>query len=396
MRITTCFSLAAIAALTASLTPLNAQQPDPPQAAVPLVTKFYDVSQLIVAKPQYPFTGRLPASSGSTTTSSFSGGMGLGGDMGLGGGGGGGMGGGGGYFSVPPTALQFGGMQGGGFGGGGYQLGTSNPSAEADSRFIEEYSAEGIAQLLKENVALESWDDMGADGTVTALGNTLLVRQTVENHVAVADFLQQLTAAVVGVDVYQVEAWWIPANVVERRQLDEILTLAAAEPERIAALSSLCEDAGGLHGRLLCRERTTAHVASGQRRPLVVGSVPVVGGASALSQPIVNHVNIGLVLEVTVIPVAGYLSGQQPEAVPAEEVFCNLRTAITNLGEHGTQINRSGEIDRFEIGANVLESTCRVQVGVPLLVGTLTSVGIPPREGDDNNESAVVILVQRR
>jgi hypothetical protein len=369
-----------------------------------MFTRFYDVSQLIVAKPQYPFTGSLPASSARTSaTPSVMYGGGIGGS-GLGGGGIGGAGaaasGGGGFFSIPSGAPQFGGgmggMGGGGVGGGGFDLGTANPAAAAENMFIMEYSAEGIAGLLVENVATESWADMGGLATVTALGNTLLIRQTEDNHKQIRDFLNQLTAAVVGVEVYQLEAWWVPAAAAERRQLDDLLRLASEQPDWRAAISSLTESAGGFHGRLLCRERITAHLASGVRRPLVVGSIPVVGGSSSLSQPIVHQVNIGLILEATVVPVPEYLSRQGEDAGDHDEVYVNLRSAITSDQGKGSQSVKPGEIDRFEIGANVVESGIRVNVGTPTLAGTLTSIGIGPLEGDDVNEAALVIAVTRQ
>jgi hypothetical protein len=364
----------------------NAQE----EAAAPeLTTRFYDVSQLIVAKPQYPFTGKLPASSGNTARSpAYDGGLG-GGGGGFGGGGGLGGGGGGGMFSVPPTMIQFG-------AGGGFDLGVSNPAAQAESMFIAEYSADGIAELVTMNVDPDSWEGLGGGASVTALGNTLLILQTDPNHAKIGDFLRQLTAAVVGIEVYEVEAWWIPATASERRELNDILRLATEQPKWSAALDGLSEDTGGFHGRLLCRERVTVHLASGERRPLVVGSVPVVGGNSSLAQPIVNQMNIGLTMEVTVIPVADYLSNTQPGDAAVDEVFLNLRSAITSLNGSGNVASRPGDIDRFDIGANVLESGTRLAVGKPTLVGSLTSVGIRALEGEDENETSMVVVITRR
>lgn len=399
-------TVACVACCIANAPDLSAAQP-PDEAAVPLVTRFYDVSQLVVSKPQFPFTGKLPASSASTTTPPMSGG--LGGLGGLGGGGGfGGMsssGSGGGFFSVP-AAAQFGGGAGGGglgsmgggggFGGGGFDLGNANPAAEAEYAFLSEWTTDGIADLIEETIAVESWESAGGTAAITPLGNTLLVRQSEAVHGEIREFLRELTAAVVGIDVYNVEVWWIPANAAERTQLDVILARDPADAEIQAALSSLAEEAGGYHGRLLCRERTTAHLASGRRRPLVVGSIPVVGGESALAQPVVNHVNLGLTLEATVIPVAEYLLAAGGEAAADEALYLNLRTAIT-APEDPAQIQRSGDtIDRFDIGANVLETACRIELGRAALIGTLTSVGIGPLEGTDSNETAVVVQVTRR
>ena len=365
-------------------------------AKVELSARFYDVSHLIVAKPQYPFTGKIPASSDNSASATIYGG-GLSGGGGLGGGGGA-AGGGAGFFSVPPVAVQMGGMQGGGFGGGGFggggfSLGMPNPAAEAESYFMEEYTADGIAGLLIENVDPNSWDDYDGPGTLTPLGNTLLIRQTAEVHKKIGAFLKQLTAAVVGVDVYELEAWWIPGTPDERRKLNEIVQKAGRQTNWNLALNTLTEQTGGFHGRLLCRERTTTHQASGIRRPLVVGSVPIVGGSSSMAQPIVSQVNIGLTVEATIIPVADYLVSDDSDD---DFVYVNLRSAITSNAGPSQQSSRTGDIDRFEIGANVLESGTQLAVGRPTLVGTLTSVGIRPLEGEDENETSLVIAITKK
>ncbi len=183
-----------------------------------LVTRIYNVSALVDHRQQFPYTGDLPAASGSAQVSPLGGGFG-------GGQAGGGMGGGGGgFFSVPTVSMQMGGMAGGsgvglggggmagsgmgmsgGLGGGGMDLGIQSSATDVASSL--ESNGESFSSVIQMNVAPASWEDAGEGGAgkIQELGSLFLIRQTESVHAEIATFLKELTLANPGQTPYHLE-----------------------------------------------------------------------------------------------------------------------------------------------------------------------------------------------
>ena len=301
--------------------------------------------------------------------------------MGLGGGGmGGGMGGGGqGMFSVP-VSPQFGGAAGG-FGGGG--LGGGGFGGAVDFGVVNHTVVDStdhhtsLIELLVAEIDPDSWEDNGGQATIRAVNNTLVVRQTEANHESITDFLKVFTEKTVGGQSVNVELWWLPVNAGARRNLEKALT----EKDAIKALNELCESVGGYHGMIKGRNRVTSHVCSGHRMPLITGRVPLVGTEEVGYQPVVTHVNVGLFAEV---------QPRLQDAWEGDGIQLTIRTAMTTMPEQDTAEDTSGEIDRFQLGSQVLEGNVVCDAGQPVAVGSLSAVGLFP---DDDEDRELVLII---
>lgn len=326
--------------------------------AAKLVTRFYDITPLVVPRQQYPFRFGSEGDAGIAYP-----GIGAGGGM-MGGGGGG-------VFSLPVEPMQFG---GGGLGGGG---GSDLQDVSAEPSLKEQLENSGgvsITSLFESNVSPDSWETNGGVGTITELGNTLLVRQTEKIHSEFEAFLKQLTTAVIGSGTYHLEVWWLPMADANRAQLKQLLEGTPADVTVAEQLTTLSESSGGYHGTLLCRERVTTHTASGTQVPVVAGSIPVVGGSGAAGeQPIVRTLHLGLVLEAKLSPVPDYLAAEG-DAANAERLELSFRSAITQRGDKGQEWPAGEKIDRYSMGKHVAEGACQIQLGKPTLIASLTEL----------------------
>jgi hypothetical protein len=242
-----------------------------------------------------------------------------------------------------------------------------------------------IIDLIVDNVDTDSWNQNGGKATITAVNDTLLIRQTDANHKKVGSFLKDLTESSVGGQPLTLDVWWIPANAGTKRNLAGTLAEQQNTSDAIKALNELSESVGGYHGSLQCRNRVTGNLVTGHRMPVVVGSVPVVGHNASEHQPIVETCNIGLSLEVT---------PRIQEQWNGSGIRMELRTELTTLAEPSKPARSAGEIDRYTIGSHALETNTLCQSGVPVVAGGLTAVGLFPGDEEDR-EMITVLLVQQ-
>ncbi len=330
--------------------------------AAKLLTRFYDITPLVVPRQQFPFN----SDSGNRIGIVYPGGN-------LGGGtGGGGPSAGGGYFSLPVEPMPFGG------GGSGGQVGYSGNDWQASSMepsLKEQFESTGISitGLFESNVAPDSWVTNGGEGSITELGNTLLVRQTEKVQSEFEEFLKQLTSAVIGNGTYHLDVWWLPMADANRAQMKELLESTPADGAVSEQLTTLSESTGGYHGMLLCRERVNTHMASGHQVPVVVGSVPNVAPKAVGYQPIVKTLHLGLLLEARLSPVPDYLA-TVGDGTNAETLELSFRSAITNRSDKGQEWPADGQIDRYSMGKHVAQGACQIQLGKPTLIASLTEL----------------------
>jgi hypothetical protein len=328
-----------------------------------LPLKIYALDELVTPMQQFPYNASLPTSGAASVFVS---------QPQTGGGGQGG-----GLFSVP-TTVQFGGG-GGGFGGG--QAGGLSGAVDfgIQQHFVQDsYDVhESLINLITEHVDPESWDANGGKGTVSAVDNTLLIRQTESNHDAIRAFLKEFAAKTMGGQPLSVELWWLPLNSAAGGNPHKVLVGDRASTE----LNELSESTGGYHGTLKVRNRVTGNLCAGHRMPLVVGQIPVVGANSSGLQPIVNQVNIGINVEIT---------AQLQQDWQGDGVRLALRTAMTTMMDHEPTRKGDDGIDRFELGSQVLETHAVCAFDVPVVVGSLSAVGL---FAEDDEARKVVVVV---
>jgi hypothetical protein len=358
-----------------------------------LVTRFYDITPLVVPRQQYPFELGPGNRNLIFSGSGFGGAIG-GGGGGMGGGGIGGMSGGG-AFSLPLEPLQFGG--GGGLPASGGFIGSDETTEPSLKDELENSSGISIRDLFESNISPDSWSTNGGSGSITELGSSLLIRQTANVHQEIELFLKELITAVIGQGNYQLEAWWLPTTEANRADLQQLLALlpdAVQGPEASAAIEQLTTFAqfnGGYHGTLLCRERVMTHMASGDQVPVVVGSIPLVGQGEAGVQPIVQNLHLGLMLEARVLSVPTYLLS---DIAPWSEgyVDLNFRSALTNLAEKDAKWPTEGNIDRYSLGKHAAEGACRLPLGIPTVVASLNELSTAGKNPEGQARELLIVV----
>ncbi len=348
--------------MLASSAPCSAQEVAVADAIQPLVVKFYDITPLVTPRQHHRF---LVGSMNQTELHS----AGIGGTPpgGFGGGGQVGGGGGGGFFNVPAEPVQ---MGGGGYGGGaptGDYFGGYDDHEPSLKSYLEGLGGPSIADLIKDTIANESWE---SDDMIHDLGNSLMIRQTEKVHAEIAKFLKELTSSVVGTQTYRLEAWWIPVDMADRGNIEQMIAGESEVEEVRQQLTTLQEAKSGHHGTLICRERLTNHVASGNHVPVISGSVPVVGEGATGDQPIVRTLFLGLMLEANVQTVPDYAVAK--DAKPSAQVDVTFRTFVTSRDDKAQDAANAGKIDRYSLAKEAAEGTCRIHVGRPTLVSSLS------------------------
>lgn len=335
----------------------------------PLVTKFYDISLLNGPHPHLPFDDGTPHHASGLQSVPGSGGFG-----------GRGQAGGGGFFSLPAAPAQFGGggapvsQSGNGNNGtNGFALSTV-PASDFGLRQQLAEQGQSLTELIVIHVAAESWENNGTGpGTITEVGDSIIVRQTEPVHQQVADFLRSLSETVVGTGTFQVEAWWLPVLDGDTSEVKSLLSGKLEEAVVLERLSAIAETEGGYHGTLLCRDRCTAHMASGKKVPVIAGSTPVVGTGSIGYSPQVRTLHLGLVLETRVTSVPDFLSTTADQKKGSQVEF-NYASRVTSPDAQIQERATFEKVDRYVLGEHSAAGSCRLSLGTPTLVESLTQL----------------------
>ena len=272
-----------------------------------VMVRVYDVADLLVWAMPYAaqhesdlsrerrtmFDGAVPSGLGF---GAISGGMmgGLGGSSG-------GMGGaGGGFFSVPaqiripqPSVLQ--------------QAGAAAPPHDTPPQAtltVRSVSPQDeLIRLITEVVAPDTWDDVGGHGSITGIGQTLVISQTESVHDQVAVLLQQLRQTRSGQRIVTLHAFWLWQP---DEQVAQLLTPAAGVPRGVVPPELFREwrateaPEGVRHylASLTCHNGQTVHIQAGKQSLQVTGMTPIVGSEPGYA-PQVAVVQEGAVLQVT-------------------------------------------------------------------------------------------------
>jgi hypothetical protein len=235
---------------------------------------------------------------------------------------------------------------------------------------LENLGGPSIVDLIQYALADESWESEDGLSLIDDLGHSLMIRQTEKVHAEIAKFLKELTSSVVGNQTYRLEAWWIPVDMADRGNIEQMIAGESEVEDVRQQLTTLQEAKSGHHGTLICRERLTNHVASGNHVPVISGSVPVVGEGVTGDQPIVRTLFLGLMLEATVQAVPEYSVAKDGKSTDQADV--TFRTFVTSRDDKGQDAANAGKIDRYSLAKEAAEGTCRLRVGRPTLVSSLS------------------------
>ncbi|HTU24150.1 MAG TPA: hypothetical protein VMF30_02055 [Pirellulales bacterium] len=366
----------------------------------PQVIKVYQVSDLILRVPDYPYDGTyLPAMRdlrtfpGQAPQPAYGGGMmgGTGGGVGGGmmGGGMGGMGGGmggmgGGMFQIPAEGATLAQRGGGGQGGG---QGGMLPG-------VQRSLLPQLIEVITDNVAPNTWDEVGGSGSISAMGSALVISQTAAIHAEVKDLLDQLRREQPKVQALTIKARWVSSDaslLAALKQAEDPKKPAAErrapsreEVERILANKIRYE------GQITCFNGQTVYVVSGRMETVLQGGIPVVGGGVPAYQATVLTPQLGALLQVT----ASGLPGD-------EAALLNLRSSVARGDEPrkpvkfleggvGDQSDLPAvQVDRLNVAVQQFATTVRVPYGQPMLVGGMT---FPGRDETVGSETIYLVV----
>ena len=278
-------------------------------------------------------------------------------------------GGGGGFQSVPVAATM---SQ---FGDAAMHAGATSPQYSHDIHAA-------LVELIIGNVDADSWEENGGSGTITAVNDTLLVRQNAKNQQKVAEFLKHLHQNTIGGQSLTIELWWLPLDDEGRRNLDKVL----AGDNAVATLNELSEAVGGYHGQLKGRNRVMGNFSSGHRVPLIAGRIPVVGTGAIGVQPIVSQVHVGIMAQV--MP-------RLQESWEGDGIQLSLQTEITDMRDLRNSENGDGDIDRYELGRHALAASVICRPATLTIAGSLSAIGLIPDAGQATQELTVVVQVSK-
>lgn len=274
-----------------------------------------------------------------------------------------------GFFSVPTAQIGVGGF-------GASPASQPATSIRPITRFDDRHAL--LSELIQSYVAPESWENNGGDGSIEAVNNTLLIRQSAENHALVKAFLAELHAKVIGGGPLQIEAWWIPITADQTAELEQMI----ASPQAADRLTAFCSRQQGYHAAARTREGVPTSLRSGGDKRVVTSVVPVVGTGSIGHQPVITSFPLGLNTVITA------------DAVPDWEgtgLRLRLHSALTSLGDY-TPRSDEQSVDRFQLNRISLTSACRCQPGRPIIAGRLTAVDAGDVVASSETELVLVIL----
>ena len=359
-----------------------------------MMFRTYEIGDLVLAVPDYELEGgrRAAAGGGSAGFAPAMSGMGGGGGRGGFAGGGSGFAGGGGFGSA--------GAPGARMDDEGRVLPVQGPS---------QLTMDSVIQVMFAMVAPNSWAGSGGDGQATALGTTLVVRQTKAAQQAIGQLLDALREGSAARRTMTLDARWLLLD------SDGLEKLATADDEgdlkiNREILAEFTRHPTSLRGFISCFSGQSVFLTSGTVRTNVTSYIPVVGsieppkpemmfavhggdrsvsfvtdeqqssifgshGRSVGYQPVTTTNNFGVQVEL-----------RPTRLYPEKAAAVDLRSTITfpaspsSEGEFDPATSAlAPQVDRLAIQTQELATTLRVPLGEPVLVGGMTDMA--PRLG---------------
>lgn len=337
-----------------------AAQSPPKQQPNDYALLTYDVRDLVLNVPDYPYPFGGGAIGAGVQTGGLAGGGGFGGGGGLGA-----------FGGVRTTQ-----------GGGGARLSVS----------LDRLTMEALQTALQNVVAPGSWELEGGEGRVQQLGRSLVVWQAREVHAQIANLLKQLREGSGERKTVMIDARWL---LLDSDDLMRLMPPDQAGNKRIdrKLLEDFTRRPTSIRGITNCFSGQLVYLVSGTRRSIVSSYIPVVGsidkhdadkhdaderlvsltggavrfvsqnvsGSDVGYRPIVETLNFGALLEI------------RPTLTRDKDVaIVDLKSTLTVLGQEPGSFGPPPAVDRIAIETQELATTLRVPLGQPVLVGGLT------------------------
>jgi hypothetical protein len=318
-----------------------------------MITRLYDVSDLSISFPQYPYSGtRLPTTSPKNANGAAGSGMS------------GGMGG---FFSVRDTLQQPGLGMGGGMGSNvtGEIWDTSPPSAIVE-----------LLDVISCTIEPQSWEAVGGPGSCIVYGRLLVVSQTAEVHGQILELLDAVRTEMRKAATVVLDIRWL---LLDSDELDRLLSDKHDQRKPKGGvvvnrkkLERMTRNVPSFRGSLCCFNGQRVHLACGDRRSVVTGAVPVVENALGY-EPVVVVPNVGILVEIRPSIIHG-----------TDAMLLDVQSTVTSWRESGPELQVGGRYpprQNTEISGKIQEakggaSTVKASGEISSTSGGLTSVSI--------------------
>jgi hypothetical protein len=292
------------------------------QASDQAVTRVYDIRDLIMALPDYPYTGTI---------------------------------------GMPPE---------------GVMLNAGNPEPERPvptTQRSRQERVDDVARLIEDTISPDSWRDNGGTiGSLREIGGLMVVTQTNENHQLLSQLFGQLRE---DTGVIRVQADWV---VLTPDQVTALLAPAGKGSEspkivRRDVLDSLAKQAVHYRGEISCFSGQLVSMASGRSRTVVYNQEAVVAQDAAALSPRVKQITDGLMLEVApTVLLNANLAMLEVKTKVAQWTDPVSTPAATQPAASRTRVSNAGELDRLNVASQELKTMLRVPLDQPVLVGGMT------------------------
>jgi hypothetical protein len=265
------------------------------------------------------------------------------------------------------------------------------------------YNFQPIQDAITNIVATKTWVENGGTGTISEHDRMLVINQTREVHMAIEQFLDTLRTRRRAAPTLSVELHWLWLDPKQRGCLlaarvkpSQGQKTPCVDPQR---LQQVAREARGFHGRVSCVNGLGTVLAAGDRRLLITGAIPVVGGPGGDNvgyTPMTSLPNVGVTARIrpTFVPgtktanldIVSLITRWDPARKPAligaswtadKRAIANnsapLPAAVpavkSNAAVGGSA---SCPVDRPVVPTQQISTTLRVPLGKPVIVGSMT------------------------
>jgi hypothetical protein len=274
-------------------------------------------------------------------------------------------------------------------------VGDTAPSTQPH-RTSKEELADNLISLIKDTVSPDSWrDNGGTEGAIRELGGQLIVTQTLENQKFLESLLSQLRET--NGRMVRVQARWLLLTPGEAKGL---LVPQSPDPGIAlvdqAALDKLPDTAVGYRGEVTCFNAQAVSIVSGRTHSAITDQQPVVAQNAAAMSPTVKQVQAGVMLEVLPTLQAGRESAvvdvktRLAEWTDPGRIEVPISLNTTQPGDRAVAgAALSSGIDRLNMVSQDLKTAVRMPLGKPVLVGGLT---LDPHPSEPAGQQLYLIL----
>jgi hypothetical protein len=351
-----------------------------------LVVKVYDLSDLFTIAPSYPaYEPRELFHGAPTPVFPY---VAEGGASGAVGGGGFG-GGGGGLFAVPnlPRAEKPASIH-------GNEPSTLHQGSGASGAPASNLrtSMDSLIETITTTIDPEGWAEVGGKSSISPVGSSLLISTTPETHAkltALIDLFRQRWGSLRTISVQAHWLWLTPSQVDESLVQPKAgeaagvsqVSLNSVSAENWKKLLASADKQGApapYHAIITCYNGQTVAAQAGTQRIAVTGINPVVGGEKAIGYaPQVRNIHEGATLQIT--PLA--TRHVKYVVLDVHSRVNILPTALKQLQEKVERVIDNDPqqvveaLDRTVLQTQRLETTLRLPVGQPTLIGGMTFAG---------------------